>query len=102
MISLPMRDINKLTTRAHNERCLSLNNCIYQESTTEPQSTLVATKRLIQILDAKYQNVDLKAITENCTHLNDPEKQSSLMILQEIDEQFDRTLGDWDCEPVSF
>ncbi len=52
-ISLPMRDINKLTIRAQIERSWSLNNSIYQEKTKEPQSTLVATKHLIQIIDAK-------------------------------------------------
>ncbi len=32
-ISLPMRDINKLSTRAQIERSWSLNNNIYQEKT---------------------------------------------------------------------
>ena len=53
-ISLPMRDINKLSTRAQIEKSWSLNNSIFQENTKEPQSILEATKRLIQILDAKY------------------------------------------------
>ena len=60
-----------------------------------------ATKRLFQILDAKYEKADLRAITENCTHLSDPEKQLLLELLQEFEELIDRTLGDWDCEPVS-
>ncbi len=100
-ISLPMRDINKLTTRAQIERSWLLNNSIYQEKTKEPQSSLQATKCLIQILDAKYEKVDLRAITENCTHLSDPDKQKLLELLQEFEELFDGTLGDWDCEPVS-
>ena len=66
-ISLPMRDNNKLTTRAQIEKSWSLNNSIYQENTKEHQSTLEATMRLIQILDAKYENADLRAITENRT-----------------------------------
>ncbi len=57
-ISLPMRDINKLSTRAQIEKSWSLNNSIFQENTKEPQSTLEATKRLIQILDAKYEKAD--------------------------------------------
>ena len=60
-----------------------------------------ATKRLIQILDAKYEKADLRAITENCTHLSDPDKQKLLELLQEFEELFDGTMGDWDCEPVS-
>ena len=39
-ISLPMRDINKLSTRAQIEKSWSLNNSIYQERAKEPQSTL--------------------------------------------------------------
>ena len=54
----------------------------------------MATKRLIQIIDAKYEKVDLRAITENCTHLSDPDKQKLLELLQEFEELFDGTLGD--------
>ena len=100
-LSLPMRNINKLSTRAQIEKSWSLNNSIFQESTKEPQSTLEATIRLIQILDAKYEKADLRAITENFTHLSDPDKQKLLEFLQEFEELFDGTLGDWDCEPVS-
>ncbi len=45
--------------------------------------------------------MDRTAITESCTHLRDPEKQSLLELLQEFEELFDGTLGDWDCELVS-
>ncbi len=38
-ISLPMRNINKLSTRAQFEKSWSLNNSIFQENTKEPQST---------------------------------------------------------------
>ncbi len=54
-ISLPMREINKLSTRAQIEKSWLLNNSIFQENTKEPQSTMEATKRLIQILEAKYE-----------------------------------------------
>ena len=94
-------EINKLTTNAQIEKSWSLNNSIFQENTKEPQSTLKATKRLIQILDAKSEKADLRAITNNCTHLSDPETQSLLELLQEFEELFDETLGDWDYEPVS-
>ena len=70
-ISLPMRDINKLKTRATVERAWTMANSIYQETSKEPHSTLEATKRLIHILDAKYENANLRAIvTDNCTHLS--------------------------------
>ena len=96
-----MRDINKLSTGAQTERSWSLNNSIFEENTKEPQSTLEATKRLIQILDAKYEKVDLRAMTANCTHLSDPDKQKLLVLLQEFEELFDGTLGECNCEPVS-
>ncbi len=41
------------------------------------------------------------AVTENCTHLSEPEKHSLLKLLQEFEELFDGSLGDWDCKPVS-
>ena len=51
-ISLPMRDINNLKTRAMVEWAWTMDNGIYQEKSKEPQSTLEATKHLIHILDA--------------------------------------------------
>eukprot|EP00804_Cyclotella_cryptica_P016680 CCRYP_001999-RA/>CCRYP_001999-RA protein AED:0.06 eAED:0.06 QI:1397/-1/1/1/-1/1/1/255/979 len=101
-ISLPMRDINKLKTRATVEKAWTMNNSIYQETSKEPQSTLEATKRLMKILDAKYEKADLRAIVrDNCTHLSGPEQARLLELLQEFEELFSRKLGDWDCKPVS-
>ena len=64
---------------------------------------LKATKCLIEILDAKYEKADLRAITkEDClNHLSGTEKNKLLKLLQEFEELFDRTVGDWDCNPVS-
>eukprot|EP00804_Cyclotella_cryptica_P018327 CCRYP_017977-RA/>CCRYP_017977-RA protein AED:0.45 eAED:0.45 QI:0/-1/0/1/-1/1/1/0/150 len=79
-----------------------MNNSIYQDTSEEPQSMLEATKRLIHILDAKYEKVNLKAIVkDNCTHLSVPEQTKLLELLQEFEELFNGTLGDWDCKPVS-
>ncbi len=61
-ISLPMRVINKLTSRAQIEKSWSINNSIYQARAKECQSTLEATKHLIQILDAKYEEANLRII----------------------------------------
>eukprot|EP00804_Cyclotella_cryptica_P017417 CCRYP_016643-RA/>CCRYP_016643-RA protein AED:0.05 eAED:0.05 QI:1387/-1/1/1/-1/1/1/282/1119 len=101
-ISLPMRDINKLKTRATVEKAWTMNNSIYQETSKELQSALEATKRLIKILDAKYEKADLRAIVrDNCTHLSGPEQARLLELLQEFEELFSGKLGDWDCKPVS-
>eukprot|EP00804_Cyclotella_cryptica_P016192 CCRYP_005685-RA/>CCRYP_005685-RA protein AED:0.45 eAED:0.81 QI:0/0/0/1/0.5/0.33/3/0/553 len=79
-----------------------MNNSIYQETSKEPQSTLEATKRLIKILDAKYEKADLRAIVrDNCTHLSGQEQARLLELLQEFEELFSGKLGDWDCKPVS-
>ena len=67
----------------------------------EPQSTLEATKCLIKILDANYEKADLRAIVKYCNQLSAPDQSMLLELLQEFEEIFDGTLGDWDCEPVS-
>jgi hypothetical protein len=96
-ISLPMRDIKKLQTRATKERTGTLNNSIYQRMSKESQSMLEATQCHIQILDAKYEKADLRAIVNvNFNkHFGAPEKASLLELLQEFEELFDGTLGDW-------
>jgi len=90
-ISLPMRNINKLKTRATIEKAWTMNNSIYQSMSKEPQSMLEAIKRLIQILDAKYEKVNLRAIVEDDwnKHLSAPDKASFLELLQEFEELFD-------------
>ncbi len=47
---LPIRDITKLNTQAQIEKSWLLSNSIYKENTKEPQSTVEATKGLVQIL----------------------------------------------------
>ena len=51
---------------------------------------------------AKYDKANLKAITEaEClNHLSATENNKLLKLLQEVEELFDGTLGDWDCIPV--
>jgi hypothetical protein len=57
----------------------------------------------IEVLDAKYEKANLRAITkEEClNHLSATEKNQLLKLLQEFEELFYGTLGDWDCNPVS-
>ena len=65
---------------------------------------LEATKCLIEILDAKYEKANLRGITKaDClNHLSATEQNKLLKLLQEFEELFDGTLGDWDCNPVLF
>ena len=53
--------------------------------------------------DAKYEKANLRAIAkEDCLyHRSASEKDKLLKLLQEFEELFDGTLGDWDCNPVS-
>ncbi len=65
-ILLPMRNIVNLQLKPRTTRALRENTCFAQE----PISTRSATKRMVKILDAKYEKADLPAIIrENCSHL---------------------------------
>ena len=101
-ISLPMRDIKNLSTRAAADKAWTMNNSIYQSRSKEMQSMLEATKCLIEILDANYEKANLGAITkEDCLdHLSATEKDKLLKLLQEFEELFNGTLVDWDCNLV--
>jgi hypothetical protein len=69
----------------------------------ELQSTQVSTKRVTQILDAKYQKADLQSIVgNNCKHLSTDQKKKLPQLLQKYESLFDGTLGDWKTKPVSF
>ena len=59
-ISLLMRDFIKLQTKATIKRAWTMNNSIYQSKSKETQSTIKATKHLMQILHAKDEKVDLR------------------------------------------
>ncbi len=66
-ILLPMRNINNLQLKPSISRVLKLNSSFTQE----PASTRNATKRIVEILDAKYDKADLPSIVKNnCTHLS--------------------------------
>ncbi len=69
-VKLPMQNINYLqgSSTLH---ALKLNHSLAME----PQSTQDATKRVMRILDAKYQKADLQSIVvNNCKHLSANQK----------------------------
>jgi hypothetical protein len=69
----------------------------------EPQSTKDATKRVTQILDAKYQKADLQSIArDDCKHLSTNQQKMLLQLLKQYESLFDGNLGDWKTKPVSF
>jgi hypothetical protein len=68
----------------------------------EPVSTQKATKRVIEILDAKYDKPNLPEIVkDNCSHLEPSQRQKLLSLLLDYESLFDGTLGDWNRPPVS-
>ena len=98
-ILLPMRNITRLQLEPSVSRALRLNTCLAQE----PVSTRTATKRVVEILDAKYEKADLPAIIrENCSHLKPSEREKLLSVLLKFESLFDGTLGDWNLPPISF
>lgn len=93
-IQLPMRKLKDLQTR-------QARNAIINEA-TEPLSTAGATKRVTKILDAKYEQANLKEVVQlQCDHLKETEQQMLLELLEDNAELFDGTLGDFQTEPVS-
>ncbi len=98
-ILLTMRNIANLQLKPIITRALTENTCFAQE----PISTRSATKRMVKILDAKYEKADLPAIIrENCSHLTASNREKLLSVLLKFEPLFDGTLGDWKLPPVSF
>ncbi len=98
-VLLPMRNIKNLQLKPSISRALKLNSSFAQE----PTSTLNTTKRVVEILDAKYDKADLPSIvTNNCVHLSTSHCNLLLVLLLKFEELFDGMLGDWKLPPVSF
>ncbi len=98
-ILLSMRNITNLQLKPRITRALRENTCFAQE----PISTRSATKRMVEILDAKYEKADLLAIIrENRSHLKASDKEKLLSVLLRFESLFDGTLGDWKLPPVPF
>jgi hypothetical protein len=70
-----MRNILNLQLKPSVTRALRQNTCLAQE----PASTQNATKRVIEILDAKYDKADLPVIVrDNSSHLNSSHQEKLL------------------------
>jgi hypothetical protein len=77
-ILLPMRNITNLQLKPRITRALREKTCFAQE----PISTRSATKRVVEILDAKYEKAYLPAIIrENCSHLKASNRLKLLSVL---------------------
>jgi hypothetical protein len=97
-ILLPMRNIVNLQLKPSATRALRHITCQAQE----PISTQTATKRVIKILDAKYDKADLPAIVnDSCSHLTPLQREKLLSLLLKYELLFDGTLDDWNRPPIS-
>ena len=68
----------------------------------ESEAVRNATERTTKILDAKYKKADLrKIVDQECSHLNNKEKDLLLKLLFEYETLFDGTLGNFKTSPVS-
>ncbi len=77
-ILLPMRNINNLQLKPSISRALKLNFSFTQE----PASTRNATRRIMEILDAKHDKADLPSIVKNyCAHLSTSHCNSLLALI---------------------
>ncbi len=86
-----MRNIINLQLKPRITRALRENTCFAQE----PISTRNATKRMVKILDAKYEKADLPVIIrENCSHLTASDREKLLSVLLKFKSLFQGTLGD--------
>ena len=93
-----MRSIVSLQRKPSVTKALRHNTCLAQE----PVSTRNGTKRVIEILDAKYDNADLTAIIrDNCSHLTPSHREKLLSLLLKYWTLFDGTLDNWNRPPVS-
>jgi hypothetical protein len=97
-ILLPMRNIVNLQLKPSITKALRHNTVQAQE----PVSTRKATKRVIEILDAKYDKANLQEIVkDNCSHLEPSQQEKLLSLLLDYETLFDGTLGDWNRPPIS-
>ncbi len=98
-ILLHMRNIANLQLKPRITRALRKNTLFAQE----PISTCSKTKRVVEILDTKYEKADCPAITrENCSHQKASNREKLLSMLLRFKLLFDGKLGGWKLPPVSF
>jgi len=86
-ITLPMLDLKDFQSKQARSQ-------FYADS--EPLSTQDDLKRAVKILDANYEKANLKeVVNDNCSHLDDRQRHMLLELLENHEELFDGTLGDF-------
>ena len=69
--------------------------------TAEPVSTREATKRLVKPLKSTYEKEKIKQVAYNATQLVSKKRTQLLRLLDNFQDLFDGTLGDWDTDPAN-
>ena len=55
---------------------------------------------MVKTLNSTYVKEEIKQVANNTTQMNDEEITLLLSLLEEFQDLFDGTLGDWATEPV--
>jgi hypothetical protein len=84
------------TMAMKNNQSLQSNDIVAIES--ESPAAVKATERMKQILEAKYEQVDIKNVVAGCKHLSTTEQQQLFAVLNRFQSLFDGTLGHWKYE----
>ena len=69
--------------------------------TSEPTYTREAIERMMKILDSTYAEVDIEQVVDNASQLNAKERTVLLSLLEDFEDLFYGTLGNWSTEPVN-
>ena len=71
------------------------------EELWESEHVLESMWRTRSILDAQYQNADLRIIVSHSKHLNNNKRSMLYNVLTKYEFLFDGTLGTWKTKPVT-
>ena len=92
MVDVINYDFNIITDRTVKPEEYVINS--YGNGCFEPKSAISATRRMRNILDAKYKKEDLnRVMIEQCQHLNTGKRKRLLNLLRKFEDLFDGTLG---------
>ena len=68
--------------------------------TAEPASTREATDRMVKISNSTYTKAELKYAVDNASYMNSEERILLLSLIENSEDLFYDTLGNWATDPV--
>ena len=90
---IPMREFGELRDRQTAYHCYYIKDDV--------KSTKQLTKRVVEILDSKYDAIDVSKVVSEQVGLTTSQKASLHALLAKHKKLFNGELGDWDTSPVS-